>query len=173
MNTNDSKGLSGGSDILLEEYKILVDLVKHYHERRDDSNRTFLTANTIIATACSLIIEAYPGNPILCVLCLLGALVSVVWFLVGERIALDSSVRFFQLRSIEEHLGRTDGIFTRGHAFFFKREALPGPGGKEPMKFPRGIEGVLSSFRAVWAGIVLPSLFILLYLYLALTFYHI
>lgn len=166
MNTDDSKGLPGESDILLEEYKILVDLVKHYHERRDNYNRSFLTANTIIVTVCSLIIEAYLGNPVLCALCLLGALVSVVWFLVGERIALDTELRFSQLRTIEEHLGRTNGIFTRGHAFF-KREALPGPDGKENSGFPKGIRGVLCRFRVIYAGRVMPLLFIGLYSTLA------
>jgi len=103
-----------------DEYRILVDLIKHQHQRRQDFNRTFLTANTIIFGASAVILQS--NTPMFQVLKLLGGLgilISIVWFLISERITLEADLRFFQLRGI-------DGIvaFLQLETSFSSRESI-------------------------------------------------
>jgi hypothetical protein len=169
MNTDNDNGLPEENNILLEEYKILVDLLKHQHVRVEDYFKTFLTANSIFAGAVTVGKSPVVMNSpcVLIALCFSGIIISIVWFLVLERIALDTELRFYQLRSTERRLGHTtDGIFTSGYDFFFKREPWRSPDGKEILKFPKGIKGALRKFRVVRTGRVLPLLFICLYVVL-------
>ncbi len=151
--------------ITREEYRILVDLVKHQHQRRQDFNRTFLTANTIIFGASAVILQA--DAPMLQVLKLLGSLgilISIVWFLISERITLEADLRFFQLRGLEKRMGRNDGIYTAGMKFFFKGSDLQSTDGGERLEFPRGILGWKYRFRVAKVVRFLPMSFIILYL---------
>jgi len=148
-----------------DEYRILVDLIKHQHQRRQDFNRTFLTANTIIFGASAVILQS--NTPMFQVLKLLGGLgilISIVWFLISERITLEADLRFFQLRGIERSLGRDSGIFTVGNQFFFEGVDLQSNDSDDRLVFPRGVLGWKYRFRVAKVVRFLPMSFIILYL---------
>lgn len=147
------------------EYSILVDLIKHQHTRVQDFDRTFLTANTILIAACAILLgrdktELYSY---LIPLCILGIAISFVWLSVLQRMKVDSDLRWFQLRDIERLLSRPRGVFSGGYTFFRDKELETSDGKEVPLKFPGGLLGALARFRVVWAGIILPLLFALLY----------
>jgi hypothetical protein len=147
------------------EYSILVDLIKHQHQRRQDFNRTFLTANTIIFGASAVILQS--NTPLLQVLKLLGGLgilISIVWFLISERITLEADLRFFQLRGIEKSLGRDSGIFTVGNQFFFEGSDLQSADSDERLVFPKGVFDWKYKFRVARLVRFLPVSFIIIYL---------
>jgi hypothetical protein len=151
--------------ILMQEYCILVDLIKHQHTRVQDFDKTFLTANTILIGACAVLLGGKGPKlfSYLIPLCLLGITVSFVWICVSLRMRVDSDLRWFQLRTTERLLMRPNGIFTSGHAFF-KDKLLESPDGQEsPLKFPNGFNGLIARFRVVWVGMMLPFLFTGLY----------
>jgi hypothetical protein len=160
-----SNSKSNDEQVALEEYRILVDLIKHQHQRRQDFNRTFLTANTIIFGASAVILQAdVPMFQVLKLLGGLGILISIVWFLISERITLEADLRFFQLRGIEKSLGRDKGIFTLGKQFFFEGFELKSTDSAEGLVFPRGIFGWKYRFRVAKVVRFLPMSFIILYL---------
>jgi hypothetical protein len=151
--------------ITREEYRILVDLIKHQHQRRQDFNRTFLTANTIIFGASAVILQSdAPLFQVLKLLGGLGILISIVWFLISERITLEADLRFFQLRGIEKSLGRDRGIYTLGKQFFFEGLDLQSTDGDERLVFPKGVLGWKYRFRVAKVVRFLPMSFIILYL---------
>ena len=160
-----SENMQPDEQITREEYKILVDLIKHQHQRRQDFNRTFLTANTIIFGASAVIMQS--ESPLTSVLKLLGALgilISLVWFLISERITLEADLRFFQLRGIEKRLARASGIFTNGNQFFFQASSLTDDDTGEKLVFPAGVLGWKYRFRVAKVVRFLPMSFIILYL---------
>lgn len=161
MNDNNVTRSTGEKDILLEEYKILVDLRKHHYIRSHNWDRTFLAVNTILVGACAVILRENPSQSgtFLIYLCILGITVSIVWLLVASRIIIDIKLNYFQLRSCERALEREPGIFTSGYKFFFDKETLCDLDGNE-MEFPKGF---LHKFRVVWASKLLPLLFMFLY----------
>jgi hypothetical protein len=161
----EASNASIDDQIAQSEYRILVDLVKHQHQRRQDFNRTFLTANTIIFGASAVILQS--NSPVFQVLKLLGGLgilISIVWFLISERITLEADLRFFQLRGIEKSLGRDNGIFTLGKQFFFEGLDLQSTDSKERLVFPKGLFGWKYRFRVAKLVRFLPVSFIIIYL---------
>ena len=88
----------------------------------------------------------------------------MVWLAVSERINVDADLKCFQLRCIERDLNRTGGIFISGYDLFFNKKTLQSPDGKDTIEFPKGIIGVFSRFRGIWADRVLPLIFICLYI---------
>ncbi|GBE18975.1 hypothetical protein BMS3Abin16_01587 [archaeon BMS3Abin16] len=148
-----------------DEYRILVDLVKHQHQRRQDFNRTFLTANTIIFGASAVMLQSEsPLNSVLKLLGGLGILISLVWLLISERITLEADLRFFQLRGLEKRMGREEGIYTSGNRFFFQGSSLEDSESGERLVFPSGILGWKYRFRVAKVVRFLPMSFIVLYL---------
>jgi hypothetical protein len=142
-----------------------VDLVKHQHQRRQDFNRTFLTANTIIFGASAVILQSdTPVFQVLKLLGVLGILISTVWFLISEKITLDADLRFFQLREIEKNLGRDSGIFTLGNRFFFGGLDLHSTSSEERLVFPKGILAWRYNFRVSKLVRFLPVSFIIIYI---------
>ena len=154
------------SNILIEEYKILIDYLKFHHARRQSFETTFLTVDTILISGAAYILGVAPLETrlFLIPLCITGIIVSMVWLFIGERITIDADLKYFQLRCKERDLYPYGGIFISGYDFFFNRKTLQSPDGKETIEFPKGIIGVLFRFRAVWTDRVLPIIFICLYI---------
>ena len=162
-------------DLMTTEYGILVDLIKHQHARVQDFNKTFLTSNTILIGACTILLKdgVGPLHLLLVPLCILGISASIVWMCVQQRLNVDSDLRWFQLRNIERALSRPKGIFCGGVEFFQKGK-LEAPGAVEPpVVFPEGLIGLLARFRVVWVGLVLPLLFVVFYIVLLFISYSI
>lgn len=163
---------------MLKEYELLIDLIKHYHTRRHDFNKTSLIINAILIGACTTILQVRspttPIFPLILFLCFLGISISVIWFFVSQRITIDTEQTFYQLRYIERRLGRNPGIFTFDRKFFWekttKNKTLNLPDSKDSLKFPRWHQ----RFRVVWTGLFFPLLFIGAYVVLLLivTYYN-
>lgn len=168
MLVQDEKHPSEDNELLIKEYSILVELIKHQHIRVQDFDKTFLTANTILIAACAILLRG--NNPkllsYLIPLCLLGMAISLIWACVLQRMSVDSDLRWFQLRATERALSRPNGIFTAGYRFFQEKTLGLSDGEEPPLKFPTGIKGILPRFRVVWAGAILPFLFVILYVVL-------
>jgi len=149
------------NQILLNEYGILVDLIKHQHTRVQDFYKIFLTANTILIGACAILLKNgdIGDSTFILPFCLIGIVISLVWASVLQRINVDSDLRWYQLRYLERELQRDFGIFTSGKTFF-DNGWLEAPDKKEaPLVFPKCIKGKLSKFRVVSAGLYLPLVF--------------
>lgn len=150
--------------VLLKEYEILVDLIKHYHTRRHDLNRIVLIINAILIGTCTAIMQVSFSTiltfRLIVLLSILGISISVIWLLASQRITIDTDLRYHLLRYIERCLGRDPGIFTFGRKFFrekhTKKKELKLPDGKDSLKFPK----VYQRFPVVWTGWFLPSFFI-------------
>ena len=101
----------GSDDFWKEEYKILVDYVKHQHDRFQDYSKTFFAANTFLLSVFFIILKVdSSGNwgidsssikIFVAIACLCGAIASLSWFCTLLRINKDARIRFFQLRQIE------------------------------------------------------------------------
>jgi len=156
------------SNILIEEYKILIDHLKFQHTRRQSFETTFLTVDTILVSGAAYILGVAPLETrlFLIPLCITGIIVSIVWLFIGERITVDADLKYFQLRCKERDLNPSGGIFISGYNFFFNKKTLQSSDGKETMKFPKKIIGVLFRFRAAWTDRVLPIVFICLYIFI-------
>ncbi len=108
-------------NLLIHEYKILVDLIKHQHTRIQDFDKTFLTVNTILIGTCAFLLKEYNLKLALCLfpLCILGIATTLIWICSHQRMNIDSDLRWFQLRDIERGLSRSNGIFIGGNRYFF------------------------------------------------------
>ncbi len=166
MDTPNNTGLPENTRILLKEYDILIDLLKYLYTQRQDFNRTFLFINIILVSTYAVILQIKSPEELIfpALLCLSGIAVSIIWICITERLSVDTKLRWFQLRYIERCLLRTDGIFIKG-LDFFKMKTLKSPDSKEePLEFPGGFSGILAKFRVLWTGLLLPFLFICLYI---------
>ncbi len=155
-------------EILKQKYSILVELIKHQHTRLQDFDKTFLTANTILIGACAILIGGDNTKlySYLIPLCILGIAISLIWLCVMQRMKVDSELRWFQLRNLERLLPGEKGIFSEGYSFFKDKKLESSDGKEAPLTFPNGIFGLLTKFRVVWAGAILPLLFASLYVVL-------
>lgn len=155
------------TEMLLKEYDILVDLLKHQHVRLLDMYKTFLTSNTILVGVCAVILKEQPSgfDKYLLVLGALGFLLSIVWMLVSERINLDARLRWFQLCYTERCLRWSHGIINSGYDFFFSKgkKKLGVPDCKEgkPLEFPKC--SVFTKLQIRWAGFFLALFFFIIY----------
>jgi len=157
--------------MLLKEYEILIDLLKHQHYRIVDTNKTFLTANTILVGACAIIFRGLTSEVILYLipLAFLGMVISFFWICASERIAIDTDLKFYQLRYTERDLGRPKGIFISGYDFFFgKKRVWESPDSKEKLDYPKDIWGKLSGRPVSRIGRYLPIMFGIVYFVLIL-----
>ena len=110
-------------NLSIKSYEVLVDLIKHHHDRLLDYNKTFFTCNSILLGACALIFRnTEQENPsiFLVPVCILGFIISLIWIFNSKRINIDSDLRYFQLREIEKYLKMKNPIFTQGNIFFYK-----------------------------------------------------
>ena len=160
-------------DITLAEYKIVVDLIKHQHQRFNHHMTVFLVLHGALV---GWIIEkswlknaGLKENSVPIILCVVGILLGLVWLAVLRRIAVDTDMRWTQMRSLEKRLNRVDGLAIKGNeffkedAFFSKKSKLYLSGGEE-MEFPKGISGCLAITPVKrLLGLWLPLLAILLY----------
>jgi hypothetical protein len=154
------------SNILLEEYKILVDFLKFHHRRRQTFETTFLTINTILVSGIAYILKSatLETKIFLIPICIIGVIVSMVWLCIGERIAIDGNLKYFQLRCVERKLNCSGGILITGHNFFFGKKDIKSTDGQDNIKYPEGIIRRLISFRVVWTDRFLSIVFICLFL---------
>ncbi len=154
-----------------QEYKILVELIKHQHTRVHDFNKTILTVNTILVSACAILLKVdNPGlNYYLIPLCVLGIAISFVWFCVLQRMGVDTDLRWFQLRNRERLLSRPKGIFSEGYMFFkdisstFKRIELDSSDRLETLKSPRRICFLFPKLSVFCAMKTISLLFVIPY----------
>lgn len=148
-----------------QEYKILVELIKHQHTRVQDFNKTILTVNTILVGACAILLKGDNSglHSYLIPLCGLGIAISFFWFCVLQRMEVDTGLRWFQLRNIERLFSRPKGIFSEGYKFFKEQQNLDSSDRKEYLKFPHGIRGLLTKVRVVCAMKTISLLFAIPY----------
>lgn len=73
----------------LKEYEINLDMWKHYDNLRQDKNKTFLAANSILAAAVGLTLRteqsASGSNPVALLVSTVGFLSCLLWFLLLSR----------------------------------------------------------------------------------------
>ena len=154
--------------LLLKEYEILVDLIKHQTDRITSFNRTFLTVNSIIVGA--IIYYLKPLNEKLdffLLLPIVGGLISFLWFCGVTRMKLDSKLRFYQLRCAEVRLKRgKNGIFISGYEFFFGKGKFECPYDKEvSLDFPKCIFSFLAKIPVNCGFQILALLFFGIYIF--------
>ena len=87
MSNNDEKTSSDSG--LLKEYEMNVDMWKHYDDLRQDKNKTFLTANSILAAAVGFVLKnqqsEFGSNVVALLISLVGFLACLLWFLLLSR----------------------------------------------------------------------------------------
>ena len=90
----------------LEEYKINIDMWKHYDNLRQEKNKTFLTANTILVATLGFLFK--DGNftdnvtPIASAVSFLGATVCILWFFLQSRNAKYIRYHIYQTQELEK-----------------------------------------------------------------------
>lgn len=62
-----------------------AEMWRHYDNLRQEKNKTFLTANTVLAAVLGVVWKIEPVRPFVVLLPLLGIVVCVLWFLILER----------------------------------------------------------------------------------------
>ena len=153
------------------ECNILVELIKHQHTRVQDFNKTILTVNTILVSACAIFFKGDNSglHLYLIPLCFLGITISLVWLFVLQRMKVDTDLRWFQLRYMERLLSRPKGPFSEGYKYFndirstFKRIELDSPDGIETLKSPRRICFLFHKFSVFCAMKTISLLFVIPY----------
>ena len=92
---------------VLEEYKINIDVWKHYDNLRQEKNKTFLTVNTILVAALAFVykngITVNSDMLILTVDSFLGAIVYISWFFLQSRNAKYIRYHIYQTRELEKN----------------------------------------------------------------------
>lgn len=90
-------------ELLLEDYKTSLDLLKHEDERKASLLTTFFLIQGGLFTFYGWL--APTRKPITIMLSILAALFCVFWFLVMERLRAFIRLRVHQLQQIEKELG--------------------------------------------------------------------
>ncbi len=134
--------------LLLEEYRLNVELMIHDDKLRQQRISNFLTANSLLAVA----LGAFLGNPIglkgfsiemgMILLSLFGLGLSLLWHFIQVRNSEYIRFRRFQLRSLEAKLGHLT-TFTRIHMGLSQHKLIAFEGIEEP--FSIGRPGKISS----------------------------
>jgi hypothetical protein len=105
------------------EYDINIEMWKHYDNLRQDKNKTFLAANSILAAAVGLALrggEPDSGFQIVALLvALVGFLACVLWFLLLSRNA--AYIRYHRDRASALELSAGHSTFDVGWKEFEKR----------------------------------------------------
>ena len=90
----------------LEEYKINIEMWKHYDNLRQEKNKTFLTVNTILVATLGFLLKDGMSSdnvaPIASTVALLGAIVCVLWFFLQTRNAKYIKYHILQTLEIEK-----------------------------------------------------------------------
>lgn len=89
----------------LEEYKINIDMWKHYDNLRQEKNKTFLTANTILVPTLGFLLKDGISSDnvtlIASAVAFLGAIVCVLWFFLQTRNAKYIKYHILQTQELE------------------------------------------------------------------------
>ncbi len=157
---------------LWQEYIVLVDIVKNQHVRIQDYNKTFLTINAILVSAISFLLKENKSEffKYILVISIFSLIICSIWILVMRRIHVDTELRWFQDRNIERMLPTTYKIFTEGYDFFNNKNKknLKAFDGNDSIEYIKSRKWKFVKFRVISAGVVIPALFILLYIVLIL-----
>ena len=106
-------------NILLEQYKILFDLIKLQHQRTNSFTTIFLTAHALLAASLAhLAKDTNMDHVLVYVGIAVGVILCILWFLVMSRLKLDTKMRWSQLRSIESQIPNCKRIAREGYEFF-------------------------------------------------------
>ena len=93
-------------DNAIEEYKINIDMWKHYDNLRQEKNKTFLTANTILVATLGFLlkdgISTTSDMLIPSAVSFLGATVCILWFFLQSRNAKYIRYHIFQTQELEK-----------------------------------------------------------------------
>lgn len=152
------------------DYEILVDLVKHQHDRISNHFTAFIAVATFLATFIGWFISEAKSTEIIekygivVFLCFLGVAICDRWRLVILRIIMDTRLRYFQLRDIERRLGRDYGIFTEGYRFFLSGDGKTVTGDGKSLVFSECEDARVSDVPVSRSLRRIPSVFALLYL---------
>ena len=105
---NDEIEKASVANDLFDEYKINLDMWKHYDNLRQQKNRAFLTANSILAAAIGLVLkEQLSGSESSVAIALIslgGAIACVLWFFLQSRNALYIDFHRERVKEIEPRM---------------------------------------------------------------------
>ncbi|MFC1540827.1 hypothetical protein ACFL50_00070 [Candidatus Latescibacterota bacterium] len=121
-------------------YELLVDILQHNHTRWIDNYRVFLSFNTILLPAITVLFGYSLNNnnfihlrPLIPLICLLAAIITFLGIGLLIRISIDSKLRQFETKKMEENFPDMPiHPFGEGYEFFFGKE-----GENEIEGFPR------------------------------------
>lgn len=151
----------------LEEYKILVDLLKHQHTRISSYSTMSLAIHTVWVVLVGSSIQKYPDDPELTmILAVVGFSLCVVWFLGLCRLRLDDKRLVWQLRDRERKY-EVGSIYLEGWRFFADGKPLltcHADGRQDHLEFPSK-PWCPSRFRLYWVGICWAVIFSGLYVF--------
>ena len=154
----------------LAEYKTLVELLLHQHTRYNDFNRMCLYANAILLGLLarplgSLSKSAHTQTYLVAGGCL-GVGLCLVWVCTILRLNADSALRFWQLRDREASADEKVRSYLEGYAYHRKKAALASHRlteyGGRMLRRPRFLSPAMW-FRAQWAGLAFPGMFLAAY----------
>jgi hypothetical protein len=128
----DPKSAEPVQDHAWKLYEIISDMLQHYHSRWIDNYKVFLSFNSFLLPAATVIL-GYALKENQSELRLLVALLSVVGAIAAwqgkgllKRIHLDTTLRFNQLRRLEQSMTTLPiKPFTEGYQYFFQKTPLP------------------------------------------------
>ena len=112
-------------ELLLEEYRITVDLSKHDDTLRQQRIANFLTVNTVLVAVVGVGLSTEPADAVaivlLAVIAAFGVAVASVWAIVQLRNTEYIRLRRHQLRQLEAELGVVS-TFTVAHKVLNEHE---------------------------------------------------
>jgi len=134
-----------------EEYRINIDMWKHYDNLRQEKNKTFLTANTILVAASGFLLEAKISDlnvlHIVGGVAVLGLVICVLWLL----------LQTINKAYIDHHMAKTRELesekqqLANWKTFEKQKDKMTGI-----KKFPNTIDRLLSGSMALfWLGVAL------------------
>lgn len=100
--------MSDDRDLKFEQYKMLIESADKISDRRNHTNTFFLTINTTLLAAMPFLSDKASGIQdelfVVLIICLLGALLNLVWFLNIRSYKKLNSAKFKIAHKIEEEL---------------------------------------------------------------------
>lgn len=151
---------------LLEEYKILIDLMKFHSDCMMTFNKSFITLNAIILGSMAFCLNS--TNCIIpktysIIFLFFGIISSVIWICIGQRANMSLVLRAFQARDVERSLKRTNGVFSSGK-ILFDTFRLNSCDEKEKLDFSKGFFNKFGKISMIKTIKISPIFFILIYL---------
>lgn len=153
----------------LEEYKINIDMWKHYDNLRQEKNKTFITVNTILVPTLGFLVkDGLPSSEVTLIASLvafLGAIVCVLWLFLQSRNAKYIEYHILQTMEIEKSklagfttFCRQQNTLKKGYKFENINKSI------EHIFIPintNSIDRILSSVMSIgWFGLAVSFLYL-------------